>query len=72
MSCQIKKERRKASNYQHEALYAFRNIFGEFGGCDGTRRAAEILCWDLSTPLPITWPLRKKCETMKKEKLEQY
>ena len=57
----------KASTYQHETLYAFCHILGEFGNGYGARRATEILCWDLSAPLSITWPLKKRCETMKKK-----
>ena len=60
MSAEERKDRHKAKTYQHETLYAFRNILGEFGNSYGARRATEILCWDLSAPLSVTWPLKKK------------
>ena len=63
------KKGRKTSNYQYETLYTFCYILGEFGNCNGARRATEILGWDLSAPLSITRPLNKKrCEAMNKEK----
>ena len=56
------------STYQHETLYAFRHIFGEFGNRYRAGRAPKIFCWDLSAPLSITRPLKKICETANKEK----
>lgn len=53
------RKKHKASTYQHETLDAFCHILGEFGDGYGTRRATEILCWDLSAPLSITRPLKK-------------